>query len=175
MHAAQWPVGGFCHPSCFWRKSTASTNFWIRLIAFTGLNLSTCLPTATSVESSIYISPVYDSDIDNGAYGAYPTHTFHTTNLQAPFVNFAHWSRACSASSSHYFLSPKGHKISSPGPMILDMNGELIWTDHFANGFGGQAYNLRVQDWQGQKVLTFWLGDDRIRGHGAGQWFMVCD
>lgn len=57
--------------------------------------------------------------------------------------------------------------------MILDGDGNLVWTDHFSNKFGGQAYDLRVQNYRGEEYLTFWLGDDRVRGHGAGHYYMV--
>lgn len=57
--------------------------------------------------------------------------------------------------------------------MILDAKGSMIWSKHFDNQFGGQAYDLKVQRYKGEDYLTFWLGDDRIRGHGAGEYYMV--
>jgi hypothetical protein len=30
-----------------------------------------------------------------------------------------------------------------------------------------------VQHYQGQEYLTFWTGDDQIRGHGSGAYMMV--
>jgi hypothetical protein len=57
--------------------------------------------------------------------------------------------------------------------MILDRRGELVWAHHFENKFGGQAYDLMVQQYQGQDYLTFWLGDDRVRGHGAGFYYLL--
>jgi len=118
----------------------------------------------------------YDRDADGGAYGSYPVHPFATVNLKAPRTNILKWSAECSpggGESWYYFITPKGWKVSQPGPMILDAHGDLVWTEHFANEYGGQAYNLMVQEWRGEKVLTFWLGDDTIRGHGAGHFYMV--
>jgi hypothetical protein len=59
--------------------------------------------------------------------------------------------------------------------MILDWRGDLIWSKHFNNEWGGQAYDLMVQHYQGQDYLTFWTGDDQIRGHGSGAYMMVSD
>lgn len=87
-------------------------------------------------------------------------------------IDFHERSDACT-DGGYYFITPRGWKVSDPGPMILDGNGTLIWTDHFSNKFGGQAYDLRVQKYKGEDYLTFWLGDDRVRGHGAGHYYMV--
>ncbi|KAK3719039.1 hypothetical protein LTR37_004603 [Vermiconidia calcicola] len=57
--------------------------------------------------------------------------------------------------------------------MILDGDGTLVWSKHFANKFGGQAYDLKVQKYKGEGYLTFWLGDDTVRGHGAGHYYML--
>ena len=57
--------------------------------------------------------------------------------------------------------------------MILDAAGSLIWSKHFDNDFGGQAYDLKVQKYHGEQYLTFWLGDDTVRGHGWGHYYML--
>lgn len=41
------------------------------------------------------------------------------------------------------------------------------------SGKYGSVYNLRVQEYRGQKYLTFWVGDDTITGHGTGSYIMV--
>ncbi|KAI4715950.1 hypothetical protein E4T48_07864 [Aureobasidium sp. EXF-10727] len=53
--------------------------------------------------------------------------------------------------------------------MIVDSYGELIW----AKSTEGQAYDLKVQEYRGQQYLTYWQGDDRVRGHGAGDFYML--
>nr|OQO32051.1 hypothetical protein B0A51_00589 [Rachicladosporium sp. CCFEE 5018] len=117
--------------------------------------------------------PPFDVTLDSGSEGPYPTNRFHTSTLRPPNVQFKQWSPQCFSPTSHLFLTPKGHKVKSPGPMILDSQGHLVWMHHFDNAFGGQAYNLQVQDWKREKALTFWLGDDRIRGHGSGEWWIL--
>lgn len=117
-------------------------------------------------------SPVYDPAIDNGTYGAYPLQKFKTSPVTAPRANFLTWSPEC-RDGLYHLLTPKGWSVSDPGPMILDQDGTLIWSQHYSNQYGGQAYNLQVQSYKGEDYLTFWLGDDTVRGHGAGTWYMV--
>ncbi|KAH9812165.1 Arylsulfotransferase (ASST) [Teratosphaeria destructans] len=109
----------------------------------------------------------YDAALDEGSQGTYPTSSFLTTKLKAPKVNFRTYTPECS--DGYYLLTPKGHKVKNPGPMILDSRGDPVWSQHFDNEFGGQAYDLQVKGGN----LTFWLGDDRIRGHGDGHFHML--
>lgn len=131
-----------------------------------------CLSGSLAVEVDL-AGPHHDADVDQGSSGSFPVRSLRTTRLQPPHTNFATWSPECAFEDASYFLTPKGHKVPSPGPMILDSRGELVWSHHFDNEFGGQAYDLQVQEYHSQKYLTFWLGDDRIRGHGAGHFYML--
>lgn len=115
----------------------------------------------------------YDRATDNGTFGYYPSWSFMTEeDISAPRTNWLQWDPQCD-DGMFYFITPKGWGISQPGPMILDSNGELVWSKLFANEWGGQAYDLMVQHYQGQEYLTFWTGDDQIRGHGSGTYMMV--
>lgn len=119
--------------------------------------------------------PPVDEAVNNGSYGFYPTYTFVTeVDLNAPMTNFMQWDERCN-DGLLYFLTPRGWGIGNPGPMILDEQGNLVWSKHFANKFGGQAYDFMVQKYRGEEYLTFWLGDDRVRGHGSGFYYMVSD
>lgn len=119
--------------------------------------------------------PGYDRDIDNGTLGYYPSWNFMTEGeISAPRTNWLQWNQQCD-DGMYYFLTPRGYSLPDPGPMILDSRGELVWSKHFANQWGGQAYDLMVQHYQGQEYLTFWTGDDQIRGHGSGSYTMVSD
>ncbi|KAG9725091.1 hypothetical protein KCU73_g13260, partial [Aureobasidium melanogenum] len=51
---------------------------------------------------------------------------------------------------------------------IMDNDGELVW-EHYVEG---QGYNLKVQKYQGEQVLTFWVGNDGVGGHGEGDYYM---
>lgn len=118
-------------------------------------------------------SPGYDKAVDDGTLGYFPSRTFMTEDvISAPHTNWPQWYQRCDE-GKFYFLTPKGWSISQPGPMILDSRGDLVWSKHFANEWGGQAYDLMVQHYQGQDYLTFWTGDDQVRGHGSGAYMMV--
>ncbi|KAM0719605.1 hypothetical protein Q7P37_003735 [Cladosporium fusiforme] len=142
------------------------------------LHISACLAQDQSQplspdESTAVFTPQYDVSLDKGRYGSYPTKKFYSSESEVPKLNFLKWSPECATRNDFYFITPKGWKVDKPGPMILDHTGELVWAQRFDNEFGGQAYDLMVQEYLGEKFLTFWLGDDRIRGHGAGQFHMI--
>ncbi|KAI7569267.1 hypothetical protein KC343_g2428 [Hortaea werneckii] len=114
----------------------------------------------------------YDKSLDNGIRGSYSVKKGISSKLTAPETNILRWSPECDDGRSH-FVTPRGWKVPRPGPMILDAKGSMIWSQHFDNEFGGQAYDLKVQRYKGEDYLTFWLGDDRVRGHGAGEYYML--
>ncbi|PNS15131.1 hypothetical protein CAC42_2360 [Sphaceloma murrayae] len=47
--------------------------------------------------------------------------------------------------------------------------GEAIWVEETE----GQAYDLKAQEIEGKYYLTYWQGDDRVRGHGSGEWVVL--
>jgi hypothetical protein len=62
-------------------------------------------------------------------------------------------------SSGDIFLSPLDS--GKGGPMILNYQGRLVW--YYPAPFGG-AYNLEVQTYLGQPVLTWWPQTSNLRG-----------
>ena len=110
----------------------------------------------------------YDIEAWEINYGYYPYRTFQSFDLFAPAPRKAIDSPACH-DGLYTFLTPRGLSISDPGNAILNNDGELIW----AQSTGGQAYDFKVQDLLGKKYLSYWVGDDRIRGHGSGEYVMV--
>jgi hypothetical protein len=51
--------------------------------------------------------------------------------------------------------------------MILDQSGALVWFKPLrTNTF---ATNLRVQEYAGRPVLTWWQGDISVHGFGLGE------
>jgi Arylsulfotransferase (ASST) len=62
------------------------------------------------------------------------------------------------------FLTPAGGGAQA-GPMIVSPSGQLVWFSPEPPGI--QAEDLRVQQYQGQTVLTYWQGRI-VLGHGAG-------
>jgi hypothetical protein len=53
------------------------------------------------------------------------------------------------------------------GPMILEPSGGLIWFKALPRGTS--ATNLRVQEYAGKPVLTWWQGDISVHGFGLGE------
>lgn len=105
---------------------------------------------------------------DKGALGSYPIQSYVTSDIQAPHVNIAMKNSKCD-DGMYTFLSPRGNSVDKPGPMILDAEGNLVWTQALL----GQTYNAMVQEYKGQQFLTYWLGNDAVAGHGAGKYYMV--
>ncbi len=63
-----------------------------------------------------------------------------------------------------FFLAPYQGK-GSPGPMIVDQHGQLVWFHPIPAG--DSATNFQVQSYAGKPVLTWWQG--KILGVGFGQ------
>ncbi|KAF2090314.1 hypothetical protein K490DRAFT_63191 [Saccharata proteae CBS 121410] len=103
---------------------------------------------------------------DQGLYGAYPWQDFVSFDLAAPRVNFLQQSEQCD--QSYTFIEPRGRSVETPGPMILDAQGDLVYLE---NKFG-EAMDVRVQTFQDQDYLTFWTGTDDGT-HGRGHYYML--
>jgi hypothetical protein len=60
------------------------------------------------------------------------------------------------------------------GPMIVDTQGELVWfrplSSHASGGL--RPFNVRVQEYQGQQVLT-WFQGAVVNGHGQGSYVIA--
>jgi len=63
-----------------------------------------------------------------------------------------------------FFLAPYQGK-GSPGPMIVDQHGQLVWFHPLPAG--DSATNFQVQSYEGKPVRTWWQG--KILGVGFGQ------
>ena len=114
-------------------------------------------------------NPFYnDSDFDEGKYGPYPTKPYQSTDLQSPRPNVLQWDRECD-NGQYTLWTPRGVRVAEPGAMILDSKGDFVW---WKGGYQ-QVYNMMAQDYNGERYLTFWAGDDAVGGHGAGYYYMV--
>jgi hypothetical protein len=63
---------------------------------------------------------------------------------------------------------------SQQGPLIIDRSGELVWFNPVsAHGTTGQrVFNVRVQSYRGEPVLTWWQGKI-VGAHGQGHYEIV--
>jgi len=101
-------------------------------------------------------------------YGYYPYKSYQTVDYISPQVRNLIDSPECH-DDRYVMFTPRGYSIQAPGPMILDNDGDMVW----AKSTEGQAYDLVVHDYKGAQYLTYWIGDDRVRGHGQGDYYMV--
>jgi hypothetical protein len=103
---------------------------------------------------------------DIGIFGLYPTQSYASFDLESPSVNVLQWDSRCD--DGYIFFAPRGRLVASPGPVILDSRGNLVWIEKRF----GQATDVRVQRYKGQDYLTFWAGRDD-KTHGYGVYYMV--
>jgi Arylsulfotransferase (ASST) len=67
------------------------------------------------------------------------------------------------------FLAPKdGSPLT--GPLIVDANGEPVWIQPLVYT---RAYDLRVQEYAGEPVLTWWEGANLGVGYGFGEYHVM--
>ncbi|KAI5480533.1 arylsulfotransferase [Pseudohyphozyma bogoriensis] len=110
-----------------------------------------------------------DAGYDSGAYGVTPTQSFYTSDLLPPALNFK--TNSSSASSNYTFLSYRGTDAVQPAPIIVDNNGDLVWSG--ADQGISNTMDLLVQEYQGEPVLTTFVGDFYAAGYGMGHWLMM--
>jgi hypothetical protein len=75
-------------------------------------------------------------------------------------------SRSSGTTPGDFFLAPY-QGAGTPGPMIVDGSGSLIWFHPLSAGL--DATDFRSQQYQGQPVLTWWQGRILALGFGQGQ------
>ena len=112
---------------------------------------------------------MHSKAFDQGKYGIFVSERYKSSSLEPPRPNLFERHGICDNDELLIMLTPRGWAVPHPGPTILDGSGRLIWTDPSYI----QPYNLQVQSYRGEKFLTFWAGDDGVKGHGAGFYYMV--
>lgn len=100
--------------------------------------------------------------------GSYLYKSFRSVDLISPAPRKAADSPECH-DGNYILLTPRGHRVPHPAVTILDSQGELVWEQYVQ----GQPYNLKVQEYKGENVLTFWVGNDAVGGHGEGDYHVV--
>jgi hypothetical protein len=78
------------------------------------------------------------------------------------------------ASPGYVFVSPKkepgGRAPSQDAPLILDGSGEPVWF-HPLDDPREDAFDFKVQEYRGEKVLTWWAGHHT--GYGQGEYVLA--
>lgn len=135
------------------------------LLPFTFLSLLGCCSAALEQPEYFFQSDAYSK----GELGEYVNRTFKTFDFEAPIVNIQQWSPECD-NGRKLLLTVRGSSTPREyhGPAMFDSNGTLIWWK-----LANEPYEFEVQNYKGEDYITYWQGDDGVRGHGAGSYYMV--
>jgi Arylsulfotransferase (ASST) len=91
--------------------------------------------------------------------------SFHSRpDLQPPVLTVT--ARSPAVAAGEEFVAPYAGP-GQAGPMILDQSGALVWFKPLPKYTS--ATNLRVQEYAGKPVLTWWQGDISVHGFGLGE------
>ncbi|KAJ6786156.1 hypothetical protein PWT90_00718 [Aphanocladium album] len=107
--------------------------------------------------------------IDMGSSGMAPMRRYHSFDHESIDVRFlARDDHRCS--HEQIFLATRGSD-TEPGAVILDHTGELVWRQP---RIAAEVHDFRVQEYKGEKFLTFWAGTPDGGGK-QGSWYMMDD
>lgn len=99
---------------------------------------------------------------DWGLHGAYPRQSYQSFGGRSPKLNLVRRDSRCR--EGLVFLEPRGVYVDTPGPVIVDNDGNLVWMQTA----WGEAMDVKVQQFNGSNYMTFWHGTDNgIFGEGA--------
>lgn len=92
-------------------------------------------------------------------------HTFRSTELVAPVLPVTQGPAASSdTGEALYVLGPKRSEAPKKGPLFVDGAGEPVWIAPDDT----PAYDVRVQELDGEQVITYYVGQSDFVGHGFG-------
>ena len=136
---------------------------WIPLVALY-LTSQVALVEAYSSDRPLHIERSYWYDW--GWHGGYPRVSYESFGADSPFLNIIKQDDRCD--DGYTFIAPRGMYVEAPAPVILDNNGNLVWTETK----WGQAMDFEVQKYQGKDYITFWHGTGNGT-FGTGSYLMV--
>ncbi|KIK57482.1 hypothetical protein GYMLUDRAFT_98597 [Collybiopsis luxurians FD-317 M1] len=107
------------------------------------------------------------TDYSSGALGNGPFQTFKSSSSTPVMWNFIvpyNDSTAGQIEPGLIFLAPRGTDVKSPGPLIFDKSGDLIWdgTQY------GQTLTFRMSTYKNESVILLWTGQIQASGVGFG-------
>lgn len=115
---------------------------------------------ASNVDSSYWY--------DWGLHGSYPSKSYESFGAKSPLFNIVRDDDRCG--DGLLFMEPRGGYVETPGPVVVDARGELVWTETR----WGQAMDVKVQSYKGKDYITFWIGEDvGTFAGGTGTYLMV--
>ncbi|KAJ5177231.1 uncharacterized protein N7482_003108 [Penicillium canariense] len=119
--------------------------------------------TASPDQEALFRSEKYAKGFD----GPFPLQRYRSADVAGPILNYWYRSAACE-DGLYTILAPRGDSVRHSGPMIVDQQGHLVWFKDYRT-----TYNANVHTYNGERYLTFWAGDDSVKGHGEGVYYMI--
>jgi len=96
--------------------------------------------------------------------------TYRTVEMTAPPLPITEGDAADQDDSDAlYFLAPKKEAEPHLGGLIVDATGEPVWIDPAET----PMYDFRVQEYDGEPVLTYYRGESDFVGHGTGDIYLL--
>ncbi|MBD8079666.1 arylsulfotransferase family protein [Cellulosimicrobium arenosum] len=95
-------------------------------------------------------------------------HRYRSTDLIAPVLPMTQGPAAASAPADDdglYVVAPKLSAAPKKGPLLVDTAGEPVWIAPEDEA----AYDVRVQELDGEPVMTYYEGETEFIGHGEGE------
>jgi hypothetical protein len=129
--------------------------------------LPVLLPTGLSSLENVHVARDLAAQTVIGT-NDYPQTAFLSTKVTTPVVDIVKWDERCD-SESFVLLGPHGRQIADNKILLLDNRGELVWYHNEK----GAVHNIQVQEYKGNRYITYWVGDDDYFGHGSGYYKMV--
>jgi hypothetical protein len=123
-------------------------------------SFSVAAPVATAATAAMPVAGTSPPPVLAHSAGGF-THTFHSENWLHPPIASVH-GRVPDPGAGDIFTDAENSVQS--GPLIFSPQGQLIY---FQPIHHSAAFNLQVQQYQGQSVLTYWQGY-QAQGIGVG-------
>jgi Arylsulfotransferase (ASST) len=144
------------HPFVAGERVTVSAKVSVGGASYTVATDFTVAHQATVSQKEFPLNPGNASEVQH--YSSAPSLTPSTVRITTAAKS--------GASPGDLFLAPYQGK-GSPGPMITEQNGNLVWFDPLPAG--EDATSLKLQQYEGKPVLTWWQGRILEVGFGQGE------
>lgn len=108
------------------------------------------------------------TDHDNGLLGTFPTETYRSSPLIGPSLSYIQDSLLCH-DGLYTLLAPRGSEVRTPGPMIIDSDGHLVWT---STGYGN-THAVGIYEFKGEGYLGFGVENNGLKGFGDGVYYLA--
>lgn len=125
---------------------------------------------AASLVSAVEPLPTNVLPLQNGAESTNAavgsTQSYRTESFKPP--NLAVTKNGEATQPGYLFFGETGPAATAPAPLIMTDTNDLIWQGPNGSPANG-AWDVRVQTYKGQNVLTYWTGFASLIGGGLGQ------